>query len=43
MISEQELRKIVKDVIAGMDISGTTQEITAPPLIEVQGEGGDLE
>lgn len=43
MISEQELRKIVKDVIAGMDISGTTQEITAPPLMEVQGEGGDLE
>lgn len=43
MISEQELRKIVKDVIAGMDISGTTQEMTAPPLMEVQGEGGDLE
>lgn len=43
MISEQELRKIVKDVIAGMDISGTTQEITAPPLMEVQGEGDDLE
>ncbi len=43
MISEQKLRKIVKDVIAGMDISGTTQEMTAPPLMEVQGEGGDLE
>ncbi|WP_423230246.1 ethanolamine ammonia-lyase subunit EutC [Eubacterium aggregans] len=42
-MSEQELRKIVKDVIAGMDISGTTQEMTAPPLMEVQGEGGDLE
>ncbi|WP_422717900.1 ethanolamine ammonia-lyase subunit EutC [Eubacterium barkeri] len=41
-MSEQELRKIVKDVIAGMDISGTPQGMMTPPLVATQEEEGSL-